>query len=99
MLQNFVKLFGGDPNRREIEKLSELVEVINGLEPEFEALSDEELRAKTDEFRAQLADAADGIDDDEEKFDDRAGSSGRNPARSLCNCTRSLQTHHRPASL
>ena len=55
MLQNFVKLFGGDPNKREVEKLSELVEVINGLEPEFEALSDEELRAKTDEFRAQLA--------------------------------------------
>ncbi len=54
MLQNFVKLFGGDPNKREIEKLSELVEIINGLEPEFEALSDEELRAKTDEFRAQL---------------------------------------------
>ena len=54
MLQNFVKLFGGNPNQREIEKLSELVEVINGLEPEFEALSDEELRAKTDEFRAQL---------------------------------------------
>ncbi|MBN1449505.1 MAG: hypothetical protein JW963_00670 [Anaerolineales bacterium] len=57
MLQNFVKLFGGDPNKREIEKLSELVEVINGLEPEFEALSDEALRAKTDEFRAQLKDA------------------------------------------
>jgi len=57
MLQNFVKLFGGDPNRREIEKLSEVVEVINSLEPQFEALSDDELRAKTDEFRAQLKDA------------------------------------------
>jgi preprotein translocase subunit SecA len=54
MLQNFVKIFGGDPNKREIEKLSELVEVINGLEPEFESLSDEALRAKTDEFRARL---------------------------------------------
>jgi len=69
MLQNFVKLFGGDPNKREIEKLSEVVEVINGLEPQFEALSNEELRAKTDEFRAQLKDATDGIEDDEEKFE------------------------------
>jgi preprotein translocase subunit SecA len=69
MLQNFVKLFGGDPNKREIEKLSELVEVINGLEPQFEVLSDDELRAKTDEFRAQLADATDGVEDDEEKFE------------------------------
>jgi preprotein translocase subunit SecA len=65
MLQNFVKLFGGDPNKREIEKLSELVEVINGLEPEFEALSDEELRAKTDEFRSRIKDATDGIEEDE----------------------------------
>jgi len=73
MLQNFVKLFGGDPNRREIEKLSEVVEVINGLEPQFESLSDEELRAKTDEFRAQLVDAIDGIEDDDEKFEIEQG--------------------------
>ena len=51
MLQKFVKALGGDPNKREIEKLSELVEVINGLEPDYEALSDEELCAKTDVFR------------------------------------------------
>ncbi len=69
MLQNFVKFFGGDPNKREIEKLSELVEVINELEPEFEALSDQALRAKTDAFRAQLKDATDGIEDDEERFE------------------------------
>jgi preprotein translocase subunit SecA len=55
MLQNFVKFFGGDPNKREIEKLSQLVEVINGFEPKMEALSDEALCAKTDEFRARLA--------------------------------------------
>ena len=69
MLQNFVKLFGGNPNKREVEKLSELAEVINDLEPEFEALSDESLRAKTDEFRAQLKDAIEGVEDDEERFE------------------------------
>jgi preprotein translocase subunit SecA len=69
MLQNFVKIFGGNPNKREIEKLSQLVEVINDLEPEFEALSDESLRAKTDEFRAQLKDATEGVEDDEERFE------------------------------
>ena len=66
MLNNFVKLFGGNPNQREIEKLSELVEFINGLEPEYESLSDEALRAKTDEFRAQLKDETDGIEAGEE---------------------------------
>jgi preprotein translocase subunit SecA len=55
MLQKFVKTFGGDPNKREIEKLSEMVDRINTLEPELEAISDDALRAKTDEFRASLA--------------------------------------------
>jgi preprotein translocase subunit SecA len=55
MLQRFVKTFGGDPNKREIEKLSGHVDEINALETEFESLSDEALRAKTDEFRARLS--------------------------------------------
>jgi preprotein translocase subunit SecA len=57
MLQKFVKTFGGDPNKREIEKTTEIVAQINDLEPEFEALSDEKLRLKTDEFRSRLSEA------------------------------------------
>ncbi len=68
MLQKFVKTFGGDPNRREIEKTTDLVEQINALEPEFEALSDEALRAKTDEFRARLlATELEGIEEEKER--------------------------------
>ncbi len=67
MLQIFVKTFGGDPNKREIEKATEFVEQINALEAEFEALSDEALRAKTDEFRARLATELDGIEEDKER--------------------------------
>jgi preprotein translocase subunit SecA len=55
MLKNFVKLFGGDPTKKTVEKLGDLVVQINDLEPQFEALSDDALRAKTDEFRARLA--------------------------------------------
>jgi len=55
MLQRFVKTFGGDPNKREIEKTTDIVAQVNVLEPDFEALSDEDLRAKTDEFRTRLA--------------------------------------------
>jgi preprotein translocase subunit SecA len=66
MLQKFVKVFGGDPNKREIEKTTETVDQINALEPEFEALSDEALRLKTDEFRQRLAGELEGIEDDEE---------------------------------
>src|SRR3990172_8511847 len=54
MLKNFVKLFSGDPNRRTIEQYGALVVQVNALEAEFEALSDEALRAKTDEFKARF---------------------------------------------
>ncbi len=56
MLKKFVTILGGDPNKRAISKSNELVDLINSLEPEFEALSDEALLAKTAEYRKRLAD-------------------------------------------
>ncbi len=44
----------GDSNEKELAQLEPLVEAINELEPEFERLSDEQLRAKTSEFRDRL---------------------------------------------
>ncbi|MBE3066148.1 MAG: hypothetical protein IMZ73_01790 [Chloroflexi bacterium] len=67
MLQKFVKTFGGDPNKREIEKTADFVEQINALEAEFEALSDETLRAKTDEFRLRLVTELEGIQEEKER--------------------------------
>ncbi|HEX9617511.1 MAG TPA: hypothetical protein VGA03_08835 [Anaerolineales bacterium] len=55
MLQKFVRIIGGDPNKRQIEKFTEIVDLINSLEDQFEAFSDEALRAKTTEFRRRLA--------------------------------------------
>ncbi len=55
MLGKFVKVVAGSrPHQREIEKLSEEAEQVNALEAEFEKLSDDALRAKTDEFKAKL---------------------------------------------
>jgi preprotein translocase subunit SecA len=62
MLKNFVKIFGGDPNRKVIEQLSDVVRQINGLEPQFEDLSDGELRAKTDEFRGRVQESLGNLD-------------------------------------
>jgi preprotein translocase subunit SecA len=45
-----------DSNERAVRRLQPLVDHINSLEPEFEKLSDAELRAKTDEFKARLQD-------------------------------------------
>ena len=43
-----------DGNEREIARLRRTVEKVNALEPELESLSDEELAAKTPEFRERL---------------------------------------------
>ena len=45
----------GDPNKRDMKAIQPIVDKINALEPAMQKLSDEELRAKTQEFRAQLA--------------------------------------------
>ncbi|RJQ40558.1 MAG: preprotein translocase subunit SecA [Dehalococcoidia bacterium] len=46
-----------DSNEKEINRLEPLVEQINELETEFGHLSDEELKAKTGEFKTRLAEA------------------------------------------
>jgi preprotein translocase subunit SecA len=55
MLRNLFTKVMGDPNEREMRRLQPLVDAINELEPETEALTDRELRAKTGEFRGRLA--------------------------------------------
>src|SRR4051812_6896344 len=46
----------GTQNEREIKRLRPTVATINALEPQIQALSDEQLRDKTIEFRARVAD-------------------------------------------
>ena len=47
------KVFGSN-FERELKKMWPIVEVINELEPSIKALSDDELAAKTTEFKARL---------------------------------------------
>jgi preprotein translocase subunit SecA len=49
-----VKKMFGDSNERDIKKMMKTVERINEMEKRFEGLSDEQLRAKTDEYRERL---------------------------------------------
>ena len=51
-----MKLFSGflDSNEKELARLGKTVALINALEAEYEALSDDELKGKTAEFRARL---------------------------------------------
>ncbi len=49
------KIFG-TKNSRDLKKIQPIVDRINSLEPDFEALNDEQLQNKTVEFRQRLAD-------------------------------------------
>jgi preprotein translocase subunit SecA len=55
VLSTIKRALGGDYNEKELRKLWPFVEEVAGWEEEVSALSDAEMRAKTDEFRARLA--------------------------------------------
>ncbi|RNB92633.1 preprotein translocase subunit SecA [Brevibacillus fluminis] len=54
-----VKKIFGDSNEREVKKMFRRVEKINQMEPEYEAMTDDQLREKTAEFKARLANGED----------------------------------------
>jgi len=59
------KVFG-TRNEREIKRLQPRVTAITALEPEMQNLSDEELRSKTDDFRARIQERLSSIRDEPE---------------------------------
>ena len=57
------KVFG-TKNEREVKRAMPRVETIHALEPEMQKLSDEQLRAKTDEFRRRIQERVSAIPDE-----------------------------------
>jgi preprotein translocase subunit SecA len=64
------KVFG-TKNEREIKRLMPNVAAISELEPQMKALSEEQLRAKTDEFRQRIQERLSKIQDEPEAGPDR----------------------------
>jgi preprotein translocase subunit SecA len=64
------KVFG-TRNDREVKRLQPRVAAINALEPEIKKLSDDQLRAKTDEFRKRIQDHLSRIPDEPEADPER----------------------------
>ena len=65
------KIFG-TKNEREIKRLMPNVGAINALESQMKALSDEQLRAKTDDFRRRIQERLGKIQDEPDAGPDRA---------------------------
>src|SRR3989344_6523865 len=59
---SFLSKIFGDANARYIQSLQPIVDKINSLEKDYEKLSDEELRKKTDDFRNRIQ-GGDTLDD------------------------------------
>ncbi len=62
MLNKILKAVFGTKSQRDLKRMIPLVRRINELEVEYQKLSDEELQAKTPEFKARLA-AGETLDD------------------------------------
>ncbi|MBQ2849606.1 MAG: preprotein translocase subunit SecA, partial [Thermoguttaceae bacterium] len=61
-MENRITSLFGSSNARALKKIQPRVEAINGLEPKYQAMSDEELREQTFLFRKRLA-AGETLDD------------------------------------
>ncbi|HUC72097.1 MAG TPA: preprotein translocase subunit SecA [Stellaceae bacterium] len=62
MLGALARRLFGSANDRYVKSLGHIVAAVNEMEPQLEAVSDEELRARTTQFKQQLADGAE-LDD------------------------------------
>jgi preprotein translocase subunit SecA len=70
--QALAKVFGTS-NEREVKRLRPLMEQVNSLDAQTEQLTDEQLRAKTDEFRKRISERIEGIEDETERLAARKG--------------------------
>ena len=71
MINALVAKVFGTKNEREIKRLMPRVEAINALETAMRTLSDEQLRAKTDEFRQRIKERLASIPDEPDADQDR----------------------------
>ncbi|MDP4181820.1 MAG: preprotein translocase subunit SecA, partial [Bacillota bacterium] len=63
MIKNIIEKVIGSYSDRELKRIRPFVEEINEFEPKIKALSDEQLRAKTSEFKEKIAKGEATVDD------------------------------------
>ncbi len=66
MLNSVLAKVFGTSNERAVKRLQPIVAQVNALEPQMQALTDEQLRGKTQEFRDRIAAKTAGLTDAEE---------------------------------
>jgi preprotein translocase subunit SecA len=71
LLNSVIAKVFGTSNERAVKRITPIVDQINAFEPAIQALSDDELRGKTVEFRQRIEDARSSIEDTRENADAR----------------------------
>ena len=62
MLGKILKLFVGDKSKKDLKLINPIIEKIHSFEQEMNSLSNDELRAQTQEFKKQIKDSTSEID-------------------------------------
>ena len=91
MFLSILKLFAGSHHRKFLRKCAPLVKRINALETEYQKLSDDQLRAKTEEFKHRHA-KGESLD----ALLPEAFAVVKNAARRLCGTTATVCDHELP---
>ena len=76
MLKSALKTLLGDQHKREAKKLQPLVDEINEIYAGLSSLSDDELKAKTDEFRAYIEEKTSDLKGEIEELKEAMNDSG-----------------------
>jgi preprotein translocase subunit SecA len=71
LLDQLIAKFIGTKHERDIRRITPLVQAINPLEPQMQRLSDADFRAKTDEFKAQVAEKLGGLEPSDPEYKTR----------------------------
>ena len=66
-----VSFFIGTKHERDIKRIHPVVEAINALEPEMKQLSDEDIRARTAELKAEVQSRLEGLERDDPSYRDK----------------------------
>ena len=69
MIKKLFKSFLGDANERALRKYKTKVAEVNSFEPKMQALTDDELRSKTNEFKAQIEAVVNNNNTEEENIE------------------------------
>ena len=71
MVGSILRKIFGSKAQRDIKRIEPIVELVNSLEPAVSKLSDEELRAKTDEFRRRVSEKANEYREELKRAEDK----------------------------